>query len=97
MGVTTPVQHEGLSVHHAGDVWVFLAICEACEVVGHHQLTRLSISALGGGLRQAFAQFQVEVNEEKSRRVDRSQGGSFGYLGFEFRRVRSRAGRGTCQ
>ena len=44
-------------------------------------------------LRQGFAQLQVEVNDEKGRRVDPSQGGSFGFLGFEFRRIRSRAGR----
>ena len=32
------------------------------------------------------------MNEEKSRIVDLSQGGSFGFLGFDFRRVRSRRG-----
>ena len=36
---------------------------------------------------------QVEVNEEKSRKVDLQQGESFGFLGFEFRRIRSRRGR----
>jgi RNA-directed DNA polymerase len=36
---------------------------------------------------------QVEVNEEKSRRVDLTQGESFGFLGFEFRRIRTRRGR----
>ena len=35
----------------------------------------------------------MEVNEEKSRKVDLGQGESFGFLGFEFRRVRSRRGR----
>jgi RNA-directed DNA polymerase len=44
-------------------------------------------------LREEFAKLEVEVNEEKSRRVDLTQGGSFGFLGFEFRRVRSRRGR----
>ena len=44
-------------------------------------------------LRQELAELQVEVNEEKSRSVDLRQGGSFGFLGFEFRRVRSRRGR----
>jgi RNA-directed DNA polymerase len=33
------------------------------------------------------------VNEEKSRKVDLEKGGSFGFLGFEFRRIRSRHGR----
>lgn len=43
-------------------------------------------------LREEFAEIQVEVNEEKSRVVDLTKGGSFGFLGFEFRRVRSRRG-----
>jgi RNA-directed DNA polymerase len=34
-----------------------------------------------------------EVNEEKSRIVDLRKGESFGFLGFEFRLVRSRKGR----
>ena len=44
-------------------------------------------------LREEFAKLDVEVNEEKSRRVDLKRGESFGFLGFEFRRVRGRAGR----
>jgi len=44
-------------------------------------------------LREEFAKLEVEVNEEKSRKVDLTQGESFGFLGFEFRRVRSRRGR----
>lgn len=44
-------------------------------------------------LRQAFANLQVEVNDEKSRCVDLTRGESFGFLGFEFRRIRSRKGR----
>ena len=44
-------------------------------------------------LRQELAKLQVEVNEEKRRMVDLARGESFGFLGFEFRRVRSRRGR----
>src|SRR4029434_8195374 len=44
-------------------------------------------------LREELAKLQVEVNEEKSRKVDLRQGGGFGFLGFEFRRIRSRTGR----
>jgi RNA-directed DNA polymerase len=43
-------------------------------------------------LREALAQLDLQVNEEKSRIVDLSQGESFGFLGFDFRRVRSRRG-----
>jgi len=44
-------------------------------------------------LREELAALQVEVNEEKSRIVDLSRGESFGYLGFDFRRIRGRRGR----
>jgi RNA-directed DNA polymerase len=45
-------------------------------------------------LREELAKLQVEVKEEKSRKVDLQQGESFGFLGFEFRRVRGRRRRG---
>jgi RNA-directed DNA polymerase len=40
-------------------------------------------------LREELGKLRVEINEEKSRIVDLREGGSFGFLGFEFRRVRS--------
>jgi RNA-directed DNA polymerase len=43
-------------------------------------------------LREVLATLQVAINEEKSRLVDLAQGEHFGFLGFEFRRVRSRRG-----
>jgi RNA-directed DNA polymerase len=43
-------------------------------------------------LRQALATLQVEINEEKSTTVELDRGDSFGFLGFEFRRIRSRSG-----
>lgn len=44
-------------------------------------------------LREELAKLQVEVNEEKSRTVDLQQRESFGFLGFEFRRIRTQRGR----
>jgi len=44
-------------------------------------------------LREELVKLQVEVNEEKSRTVELRQGESFGFLGFEFRRVRTLRGR----
>jgi RNA-directed DNA polymerase len=43
-------------------------------------------------LREELAKLHVEINEEKSRVVDLGKGESFGFLGFEFRRVRSLRG-----
>jgi RNA-directed DNA polymerase len=44
-------------------------------------------------VREELAKLEVEVNEEKSRKVDLEKGDSFGFLGFELRRIRSRHGR----
>ena len=43
-------------------------------------------------LREELGKLRVEINEEKSRIVDLRKGESFGFLGFEFRRVRSLKG-----
>ena len=43
-------------------------------------------------LREELAKLHVEIKEEKSRIVDLAQGESFGFLGFDFRRVRSLRG-----
>ena len=48
-------------------------------------------------IREELAKLRVEVNEEKSRTVDLREGKSFGFLGFDFRRIRSRAGRWMAQ
>ena len=44
-------------------------------------------------LREEFARLGVEINEEKSRCVDLRKGESFGFLGFDFRRIRARSGK----
>jgi RNA-directed DNA polymerase len=43
-------------------------------------------------LREEFAKLQVEVNDEKTRTANLANGECFGFLGFEFRRVRSLKG-----
>jgi RNA-directed DNA polymerase len=48
--------------------------------------------AVPARLRQELAKLQVEVNEEKSTTVELDRGESFGFLGFEFRRIRARSG-----
>ena len=41
-------------------------------------------------LREELAKLRVEINEEKSRIVDLANGGSFTFLGFEYRRILGR-------
>src|ERR1039457_7235240 len=41
-------------------------------------------------LREGLAKLRVEINEDKSRMVKLAKGESFSFLGFEYRRIRSR-------
>jgi RNA-directed DNA polymerase len=50
------------------------------------------LKAVAKRLREELATLQVAINEEKSRIVDLAQGEQFSFLGFDFRRVRSRRG-----
>ena len=50
------------------------------------------LTAVTKRLREELALLHVEVNDEKSRLVDLAKGEAVGFLGFDFRRVRSRRG-----
>jgi len=50
------------------------------------------VKAVEKRLREELAKLRVEINEEKSRLVDLRKRGSFGFLGFDFRRIRSLRG-----
>ena len=58
-----------------------------------HQSRKGLFEAVQRRLREEFARLGVEINEEKSRLVDLERGESFGFLGFDFRRVLTRKGR----
>ena len=51
------------------------------------------VQAADKRMRQEFGKLHVEINEEKSRVADLTNGESFGFLGFDIRRVRRRKGR----
>ena len=50
------------------------------------------VKAVDKRLREELAKLRVEINEEKSRLANLAKGDSFGFLGFEFRRILSRKG-----
>ena len=50
------------------------------------------VKAVERRLREELAKIRVEINEDKSRMVDLARGGSFTFLGFEYRRILSRNG-----
>src|SRR5215831_10270009 len=62
-------------------------------LVDSHRRQQNLRQAIERRVREELAKLEVEVNEEKSRSVDLAQGESFGFLGFEFRRILSRRGR----
>ena len=51
------------------------------------------IGAVERRLREELARFHVVLNESKSRVVDLEKGDAFGFLGFQFRRVRALSGK----
>jgi len=50
------------------------------------------VKAVNKRLREELAKLRVEINEEKSRLANLAKGDSFGFLGFEFRRILSLKG-----
>src|SRR5215831_16232845 len=62
-------------------------------LVHSHRRQQWLRQAVEKRVREELAKLQVEVNEEKSRKANLEEGESFGFLGFDFRRIRSRHGR----
>ncbi|MCP3468648.1 group II intron reverse transcriptase/maturase [Bradyrhizobium sp. CCGUVB23] len=61
-------------------------------LIDAHQRHDWLLGAVNKRLRDEFAKLQVEVNDDKSRIVDLARGESFGFLGFDFRYLRSLRG-----
>jgi RNA-directed DNA polymerase len=51
------------------------------------------LKAVNQRVREELAKLHVDINQDKSRVVDLAKGESFGFLGFEFRRIRSLQGK----
>jgi RNA-directed DNA polymerase len=58
-------------------------------LIDAHPRNAWLLGAVNKRLREELAKLQVEINEEKSRIVNLDRGESFGFLGFDFRRLRS--------
>lgn len=61
-------------------------------LVDAHRRHDWLLQAVEHRLREELAVLYVTINEEKSRRVDLAHGETFSFLGFDFRRVKSRKG-----
>jgi RNA-directed DNA polymerase len=77
--------------------WTAVEYCRFADdlvvLVSAHPQQYWLRGAIDKRLREEFDKLDVELNEEKSRTVNLDKGESFGFLGFEFRRTRSRSGR----
>jgi RNA-directed DNA polymerase len=62
-------------------------------LVDEHAQHDWLLKAANQRLREEWAKLRVDTNEEKSRYVDLAKGESFGFLGFEFRCIRSLQGK----
>jgi RNA-directed DNA polymerase len=62
-------------------------------LVHHDRRQDWLVEAVHQRLREELAKLDVRLNGEKSRIVDLTRGESFGFLGFDFRRLRSLRGR----
>ena len=59
-------------------------------LIDYHPRHDWLMKAVEKRLREELAKLRVEINEEKSRMVDLAKGGSFSFLGFEYRRILGR-------
>ena len=59
-------------------------------LVDAHRRHDWLLQAVEQRLREELAVLHVTINEEKSRMVDLAHGETFSFLGFDFRRVKSR-------
>jgi RNA-directed DNA polymerase len=66
-------------------------------LVDGHPKHEWLVRAAGRRLREELGKLQVAINKEKSRIVDLTKDESFGFLGFDFRRVRSLQGKWTAR
>ncbi len=66
-------------------------------LIDSHPRNNWLMKAVDKRLREELAKLKVEINEEKTRMVNLTKGDSFGFLGFEYRLIRSRQGRWRTQ
>ena len=59
-------------------------------LIDSHPRNDWLLRAVNKRLREELARLRVEINEDKSRTLDLTKGGSFAFLGFEYRRVLGR-------
>jgi RNA-directed DNA polymerase len=62
-------------------------------LINWHPTNHWLVEATSRRIKEELEKLQVEINQEKSKVVDLTKGESFTFLGFEFRRIKSRKGK----
>ena len=62
-------------------------------LVNWHPKNRWLVEAVQRRIKEELEKLQVELNQDKSKLVDLTKGEAFTFLGFEFRRIKSRNGK----
>jgi len=66
---------------------------DAVILIDGHEACRWLLERIQSIISEELARVQVEINREKTKVVSLARGESFAFLGFEFRRVRSKSGK----
>jgi len=62
-------------------------------LISHHPSCEWLVKAVPRRLREELSDLEVQINEEKTKLVDLRRNESFSFVGFEFRRVKTRRGK----
>ncbi len=62
-------------------------------LINNHPQNRWLVKAVWQRIKEELEKLQVSLNQEKSKVVDLIKGESFTFLGFDFRRIKSRKGK----
>jgi RNA-directed DNA polymerase len=66
---------------------------DAVILVDGHQKWDWLWAGINKRLREELNKLQVHINEEKTKQLDLVKGDSFGFLGFDFRRLKTKTGK----
>lgn len=62
-------------------------------LVSYHRSADKLWEQVNRRLREELAKLRVQVNEEKTKYLDLNKGDKFGFLGFEFRKIKTKTGK----
>ena len=66
-------------------------------LISHHPTCDWLAEAVPRRLREELHKLEVQINDEKTKFVDLAKGESFSFVGFDFRRVKTRRGKWSAR